>query len=107
MFVPGKHYTGLERLVSDKHSYLIRKSLNYSHNKFYDKGPRRTSVWSNKYGRTANSDLSYFVQLGFDKADTLKSSSMLIYYRSEHSLYTQADWHDATVIKSEIKMKRV
>jgi hypothetical protein len=40
------------------------------------------------------------MQLGLNEADTLESSSMLMYYWSEQSLYTQSDWHDAVVIKS-------
>jgi hypothetical protein len=47
-----------------------------------------------------------FVQLGFNEADTLESSSILIYYPSEQRLYTQSYWHDAVVIKSEIKKER-
>ncbi len=39
MFVSGKHYTRLERLARDKHSSLLRKSVNYCRNKFCDTGP--------------------------------------------------------------------
>ncbi len=35
----GKHQTRLERLAKDKHSSLLRKSVNCSRNKFYDTGP--------------------------------------------------------------------
>ncbi len=35
------HSGGLERVARDKHSILLRKSVNYSRNKFYDTGPRR------------------------------------------------------------------
>ncbi len=34
-----KHQTRLERLAKDKHSSLLRKSVNYGRNNFYDKGP--------------------------------------------------------------------
>ncbi len=40
--VPGltrKHQTRLERLARDKHSSLIRKSVNYGCKKFYGTGP--------------------------------------------------------------------
>jgi hypothetical protein len=47
----------------------------------------------------------YFVQLGLNEADTLESTSILIYYPSEQSLYTQSDWHDAIVIKSNNKLQ--
>jgi hypothetical protein len=47
------------------------------------------------------------MQLGLNEADTHKSSSILIYYWSEESLYTQSDWQDAMVIKGVIEMKRV
>jgi hypothetical protein len=42
VFVP-KHLTRLERAVRDKHSRLLRKSVNYGRNKFYDTGPRSIS----------------------------------------------------------------
>ncbi len=35
-----KHYTRLERLARDKHTSLLRKSVNQSRNKFYSTGPR-------------------------------------------------------------------
>ena len=35
-----KHYTRLERLARDKHSSLLRKSVNYGHKKFYNTSPR-------------------------------------------------------------------
>ncbi len=41
--------------------------------------------------------------LGLNEADTLKSSSILIYSRSEHILYTKSDWDDAMLIKGENK----
>jgi hypothetical protein len=34
----NKHYTRLERLAGDKHSSLLRKSVNYGRNKCYDTG---------------------------------------------------------------------
>ncbi len=34
-----KHYTRLERLAKDKHSSLLRKSVNYGHKKFYSTDP--------------------------------------------------------------------
>jgi hypothetical protein len=34
-----KHYTRLERLARDKHSSLLRKSVNYGRKKFYSTGP--------------------------------------------------------------------
>ena len=33
-----KHSTRLERLAKDKHSSLLRKSVNYGRKKFYSKG---------------------------------------------------------------------
>jgi hypothetical protein len=46
--------------------------------------------------------LKKIVQLGLNEADTLESTSILIYNLSEQSLYTQSDWPDAVVSKSEI-----
>jgi hypothetical protein len=34
-----KHHTRMERLVRDKHSSLLQKSVNYSCTKFYSTGP--------------------------------------------------------------------
>ncbi len=45
------------------------------------------------------------VQMGLNEADTLKSSSTLIYSHSEQSLYSQRDWHDAMLIKGEIRRR--
>jgi hypothetical protein len=45
------------------------------------------------------------MQLGLNEVDTLESSSILIYYQPEQSLFTQSDWHEAIVIKSDIKMR--
>ncbi len=42
---------------------------------------------------------SFFVQLGLNEADTLESSSLLIYSHQEQSIYTQNEWHNAMVIK--------
>jgi hypothetical protein len=36
----SKHETRLERLARDKHSSLLRKSVNYGQKKFYNIGPR-------------------------------------------------------------------
>jgi hypothetical protein len=36
--------------------------------------------------------------LGLNEADTLKSSSILIYLFSEQSIYTQSWWHDAKIV---------
>ncbi len=47
--------------------------------------------------------ITNFVQLGFNEADPLKSSSILIYSHSELSIYTQSEWHDAVLIKEVIK----
>ncbi len=41
--------------------------------------------------------------LGFNDADTLGSSSILIYFQPEQRLFTQSNTHDAMVIKGEIK----
>ncbi len=41
-YAPGltnKHYTRLERLAGDKHSSLLRESVNYDRKKFYGTGP--------------------------------------------------------------------
>ncbi len=39
-----RHYTSMEMLAIDKHSCLLRKSVNYDRKKFYSTGPRaRTS----------------------------------------------------------------
>jgi hypothetical protein len=40
----GKFWTRLERLARDKHSSLLRKYVNYSHNKFYSTGPRTALI---------------------------------------------------------------
>ncbi len=42
---------------------------------------------------------SFFVQLGLNEADTLESTSILIYSHQKQSIYTQSEWHDAMVIK--------
>jgi hypothetical protein len=50
------------------------------------------------------------MQFGLKEADTLKSSSVLMYYQSEQGLCTQTVWHIADVIKaikSDIKLERV
>jgi hypothetical protein len=52
---------------------------------------------------TNATNYNFFAQLGFNEADTLKSSSILIYYWPEQGVFTQCEWHDAVVIKSEIK----
>jgi len=39
------------------------------------------------------------VQLGSSQADTLKSSSILIYSISKQSIYTQKGWREAELIK--------
>jgi hypothetical protein len=52
-------------------------------------------------------DHKTFVQLGFNDADTLGPSSILIYSQPEQRLFTQSNWHDAMVIKGKIKKKRV
>jgi hypothetical protein len=44
--------------------------------------------------------------LGFNEADTHKSSSILIYSHSEQNIYTQEDCHEAVVIAREIKRER-
>ncbi len=36
----SSHYSRLERLARDKHSSLLRKSLNYGQKKVYNIGPR-------------------------------------------------------------------
>ncbi len=45
------------------------------------------------------------VPLALNDADTLKFSSILIYSRSGQNIYTEGDWHDGTVIKSESKRR--
>jgi hypothetical protein len=35
-----KHWTRLEKLARDKHSIILRKSINYGQKKFYNIGPR-------------------------------------------------------------------
>jgi len=40
------------------------------------------------------------MQLCLNEADTLESSSILIYSHSEQSIYTQCDGHDAILIKA-------
>jgi hypothetical protein len=39
-----KHYARLERLARDKHFGLLRKSVNYGRNKFYDTVPWSTII---------------------------------------------------------------
>jgi hypothetical protein len=43
-------------------------------------------------------DIFIFLQLGFNGADTLESSSLLIYSKSVERICTQR-WHDAALIK--------
>jgi hypothetical protein len=45
------------------------------------------------------------MQLGLNEADTLESSSILIYSHLTQSFYTQIKRHDAALIK-EMKFKR-
>jgi hypothetical protein len=44
------------------------------------------------------------VKLGLNEADTLKSSSLLIYSHSENVIYTQCDRYHAVLIKAVIKI---
>jgi hypothetical protein len=47
-----------------------------------------------------------FCEIGFyNEADTLESSSVLIYSQKEQSIYTHGDWHDAVYIKKVITIK--
>jgi hypothetical protein len=39
-----KHWTRLEKLARDKHSSLLRKSVNYGRNKFYSTGPKMAFI---------------------------------------------------------------
>ena len=60
-------------------------------------------------GTTRNSQAYYalklikvknsFVLLGLNEADTLKSSSTLIYSHSLQIIHTQGEWHDDMFIK--------
>ena len=43
------------------------------------------------------------MQLDLNEADTLGSSSILIYFQPEQRLFTQSNTHDAMVIKGKIK----
>jgi hypothetical protein len=47
------------------------------------------------------------MQLGFNEAGTLKSSSILIYSCSEQSIYTWRDRHDAVLNKAGIKNREL
>jgi hypothetical protein len=42
-----------------------------------------------------------FLKRAIPEADTLESSSILIYSLSGQNIYTQGDWLDGTVIKSK------
>jgi hypothetical protein len=44
---PHSHLTRLERLARDKHSSLLRKSVNYGRKKFYSTGPGRFKASEN------------------------------------------------------------
>ena len=60
-------------LARDKHRSLLRRSVNYSRNKFYETGPRRTLMKGNKIGRSIKflqSDIFPFVTLS-QKAKTI------------------------------------
>jgi hypothetical protein len=46
-----------------------------------------------------------FVQFGLNEADTLESSSILIYRYLEHSLYTQEEQQHVFMINARLKMK--
>ncbi len=50
-----------------------------------------------------NSKVQIF-SCNLNEADTLESSSILIYSRSEQSIYTWCDRHDAVLIKAAIKI---
>ncbi len=41
-----KHWTRLERHAKDKHSSLLRKSVNYDRKKFYSTSPRCGLIWN-------------------------------------------------------------
>jgi hypothetical protein len=48
---------------------------------------------------------SNFHAIGFfNKADTLESSSILLYYNTEQSINTEMRWHDAALINKIIKL---
>ncbi len=44
------------------------------------------------------------MQLGLSEADTLKSTSILIYSHSEQSIYKWCDRHNVVLIKAVIKI---
>jgi hypothetical protein len=66
--LPHKHKTRLERHARDKHSSLLRKSVNYGHEKFYSIGPRCRKVKNYFYfhpnliflGKTPNLSGAYY-----------------------------------------------
>jgi hypothetical protein len=67
-------------------------------------GGRNIAFFSGLFRRGQNNSTrtmskSNFAQLGLNKADTLKSNSILIYSHQEQSIYTRGEWHDAMVME--------
>jgi hypothetical protein len=48
--------------------------------------------------------MRFFMRLGLNEADTLKSSWIPIYSHPMQGIYTRREWHDAMLIK-ETKLK--
>ncbi len=60
-----KHWTWLERLVREKHSNLLPKSVNFDHKKFYRIGPRVEVTHSVKHLTIRNLHDKIFILLNY------------------------------------------
>ena len=60
------------------------------HNAIQHNDTQHNYIHRKVYVNMANVIIKIFMQLGFNEADTLKSSSILIYSTSEQSIYTQS-----------------
>ncbi len=46
--------------------------------------------------------INFFLHLGLNEADTVKSSSILIYNHTKQDIYTQLKWLDARIVYVEL-----
>ncbi len=85
-----KHWTR-KGFARDKHSSLLRKSINYCYDKFYSTGPRR-----NLYRKINYHNGLYFVTLPLmTKSIMTHSISIKFYFAECRIFYCNADCHYA------------
>ncbi len=98
----SKHYTRLERLVMDKHSSLLWKSVNYGQKKFYSIGPWGHNVIKlfmagNKLERLSLANLSGRVLC----VAYAWSRNWAQYCKSHHAEYSYAECGNAECANAE------